>query len=140
MIITIVIIIIIIIIHNGDHEYNDNDNNNDDDNLYNNDNNQSMLEQVRKKVEISLQDLSVVLLKLQLHDFKGNTRTFQLLLQRSYFYIPLKNPFFLQQEPFATQFLNLQGGKFDHPGRTFCSIIRSWQNCQRDTSDVKVSV
>lgn len=44
-----------------------------------------------------------------------------------------------QQEPFATQFLNLQGGKFDHPGRTFCSIIRSWKNCQRDTSDVKVS-
>ncbi|XP_068720916.1 lipopolysaccharide-responsive and beige-like anchor protein [Montipora capricornis] len=43
----------------------------------------------------------------------------------------------IRVEPFATQFLNLQGGKFDHPGRTFCSIIRSWQNCQRDTSDVK---
>ena len=42
------------------------------------------------------------------------------------------------QEPYATQFLNLQGGKFDHPGRTFCSIVRSWNNCQRDTSDVKV--
>nr|XP_058950691.1 neurobeachin-like [Pocillopora verrucosa] len=43
----------------------------------------------------------------------------------------------IRVEPFATQFLNLQGGKFDHPGRTFCSIIRSWKNCQRDTSDVK---
>lgn len=36
-------------------------------------------------------------------------------------------------------FLNLQGGKFDHPGRTFCSIQRAWNNCQRDTSDVKVN-
>jgi hypothetical protein len=36
-------------------------------------------------------------------------------------------------------FLNLQGGKFDHPGRTFCSIQRAWNNCQRDTSDVKVT-
>lgn len=43
----------------------------------------------------------------------------------------------IRVEPFTTQFLNLQGGKFDHPGRTFCSLVRSWQNCQRDTSDVK---
>ncbi|XP_048589684.1 neurobeachin-like isoform X3 [Nematostella vectensis] len=43
----------------------------------------------------------------------------------------------IRLEPFATQFLNLQGGKFDHPGRTFCSVQRAWQNCNRDTSDVK---
>ena len=27
---------------------------------------------------------------------------------------------------------------FDHPGRTFSSLAYAWQNCQRDTSDVKV--
>ena len=42
------------------------------------------------------------------------------------------------QEPFASQFLNMQGGMFDHPGRTFSSLSYAWQNCQRDTSDVKV--
>ncbi len=42
------------------------------------------------------------------------------------------------QEPFASQFLNMQGGMFDHPGRTFSSLAYAWQNCQRDTSDVKV--
>jgi len=36
-------------------------------------------------------------------------------------------------------FLNLQGGKFDHADRTFHSISQAWKNCQRDTSDVKVS-
>ena len=43
------------------------------------------------------------------------------------------------QEPFTTMFLNLQGGKFDHADRTFFSVSHSWKNCQRDTSDVKVS-
>nr|XP_032812267.1 neurobeachin-like isoform X5 [Petromyzon marinus] len=43
----------------------------------------------------------------------------------------------LRIEPFTTFFLNMQGGKFDHSDRTFSSIIRAWQNCQRDTSDVK---
>nr|KAG5690779.1 hypothetical protein BaRGS_015306 [Batillaria attramentaria] len=41
------------------------------------------------------------------------------------------------QEPFTTLFLNLQGGKFDHPNRIFASIGQAWKNCQRDTSDVK---
>eukprot|EP00794_Sanderia_malayensis_P007276 gene7276-8087_t len=40
-------------------------------------------------------------------------------------------------EPFTTLFLNLQNGKFDHPNRTFSAIKRAWENCQRDTSDVK---
>lgn len=33
--------------------------------------------------------------------------------------------------------MNLQEGKFDHANRTFHSIPVSWQNCQRDSSDVK---
>ncbi|XP_028409384.1 neurobeachin-like [Dendronephthya gigantea] len=43
----------------------------------------------------------------------------------------------IRLEPFASQFLNMQGGMFDHPGRTFSSLAYAWQNCQRDTSDVK---
>lgn len=43
------------------------------------------------------------------------------------------------KEPFASLFLSLQGGKFDHPLRTFSSMKRAWENCQKDTSDVKVS-
>uniref|UniRef100_A0A8C4X293 Neurobeachin n=1 Tax=Eptatretus burgeri TaxID=7764 RepID=A0A8C4X293_EPTBU len=43
----------------------------------------------------------------------------------------------LRIEPFTTFFLNMQGGKFDHPDRAFSSVVRAWQNCQRDTSDVK---
>ena len=34
-------------------------------------------------------------------------------------------------------FLALQSGKFDHPNRLFSSVAQSWENCQRDTSDVK---
>ena len=45
--------------------------------------------------------------------------------------------FFFFQEPFTTFYLNLQEGKFDHANRTFHSIPVSWQNCQRDSSDVK---
>ncbi|KAK6172415.1 hypothetical protein SNE40_016068 [Patella caerulea] len=43
----------------------------------------------------------------------------------------------IRVEPFTTMFLNLQGGKFDHPNRIFSSVSQSWKNCQRDTSDVK---
>ncbi|KAJ8368523.1 hypothetical protein SKAU_G00085510 [Synaphobranchus kaupii] len=41
-------------------------------------------------------------------------------------------------EPFTTFFLNANDNKFDHADRTFSAIARSWRNCQRDTSDVKV--
>ncbi|MFT7815131.1 lipopolysaccharide-responsive and beige-like anchor protein [Arapaima gigas] len=43
----------------------------------------------------------------------------------------------LRVEPFATFFLNFQGGKFDHADRTFSSVSRAWGNCQADTSDIK---
>uniref|UniRef100_A0A8C9U6A5 LPS-responsive vesicle trafficking, beach and anchor containing n=1 Tax=Scleropages formosus TaxID=113540 RepID=A0A8C9U6A5_SCLFO len=43
----------------------------------------------------------------------------------------------LRVEPFATFFLNFQGGKFDHADRTFSSMSRAWRNCQEDTCDVK---
>nr|XP_040571120.1 neurobeachin-like isoform X3 [Lepeophtheirus salmonis] len=45
--------------------------------------------------------------------------------------------YLIRLEPFTSLFLALQGGKFDHPNRIFSSIKTSWQNCQRDTSDVK---
>ena len=41
------------------------------------------------------------------------------------------------KEPFTTYYLNLHENKFDSPNRTFHSISHSWQNCQRDSSDVK---
>lgn len=41
------------------------------------------------------------------------------------------------KEPFTTFYLNLHGNQFDHVNRTFQSIPLSWQNCQRDSSDVK---
>jgi hypothetical protein len=47
--------------------------------------------------------------------------------------------YLIRLEPFTTMFLALQGGKFDHPNRIFGSVRSAWQNCQRDTSDVKVS-
>ncbi|CAK9290464.1 unnamed protein product [Gordionus sp. m RMFG-2023] len=43
----------------------------------------------------------------------------------------------LRIEPFTTLFINLHGGKFDHPNRIFGSIKTAWYNCQRDTSDIK---
>ena len=46
--------------------------------------------------------------------------------------------YLIRLEPFTTMFLALQGGKFDHPNRIFSSVRSAWQNCQRDTSDVKV--
>nr|CAH8853482.1 unnamed protein product [Trichobilharzia regenti] len=45
--------------------------------------------------------------------------------------------YLLRVEPFTTVFLNLQGGKFDHPDRIFFSIAKTWENCQINTSDVK---
>ncbi|TGZ55258.1 hypothetical protein CRM22_010440 [Opisthorchis felineus] len=45
--------------------------------------------------------------------------------------------YLLRIEPFTTLFLHLQSGKFDHPDRTFFSVGRSWDNCRRNTSDVK---
>ncbi|CAF3646186.1 unnamed protein product [Rotaria socialis] len=43
----------------------------------------------------------------------------------------------IRLEPFTTFYLNLHGNQFDHVNRTFQSIPLSWQNCQRDSSDVK---
>ena len=45
--------------------------------------------------------------------------------------------FLVRCEPFTSLFLSFQGGKFDHPDRTFHSIKQAWMNCQRDASDVK---
>ena len=44
---------------------------------------------------------------------------------------------FFSQEPFTTYYLNNHEEKFDSINRTFASISGSWQNCQRDSSDVK---
>ena len=43
----------------------------------------------------------------------------------------------IRVEPFTSMFLDLQGGHFDHPDRTFFSIAQAWSNCQESTSDVK---
>lgn len=40
-------------------------------------------------------------------------------------------------EPFTTAFLLFNDRKFDHPDRMFSSVLNAWNNCQRDTSDVK---
>lgn len=45
--------------------------------------------------------------------------------------------YMLRLEPFTTMFLAMQSGKFDHPNRLFHSVKAAWENCQRDTSDVK---
>ena len=45
----------------------------------------------------------------------------------------------LRVEPFTTMYLSMQNGKFDYPNRLFMSMQTAWKNCQRDTSDVKVS-
>ncbi|CAF1543292.1 unnamed protein product, partial [Rotaria sp. Silwood1] len=42
----------------------------------------------------------------------------------------------IRLEPFTTFYLSLQEGKFVHANRLFHSIPLSWQNCQRDSSDV----
>eukprot|EP00123_Amoebidium_parasiticum_P018640 comp24260_c1_seq4/m.45035 comp24260_c1_seq4/g.45035 ORF comp24260_c1_seq4/g.45035 comp24260_c1_seq4/m.45035 type:complete len:1137 (-) comp24260_c1_seq4:485-3895(-) len=43
----------------------------------------------------------------------------------------------IRVEPYTTLFLNLQGGRFDHPTRMFSSIGRAWHNCLHSTTDVK---
>ena len=45
--------------------------------------------------------------------------------------------YLLRQEPFTSNFLTLQGGKFDHPSRMFMSIPDTWNNCLTNPSDVK---
>ena len=41
------------------------------------------------------------------------------------------------KEPFTTYYLNTDDEKFDSVNRIFSSIPTAWQNCQRDSSDVK---
>ncbi|CAI4232259.1 unnamed protein product [Auanema sp. JU1783] len=43
----------------------------------------------------------------------------------------------MRVEPFATMFLNMQGGKFDHPDRVFHCLADTWERCQKDSHDVK---
>ena len=45
--------------------------------------------------------------------------------------------YLLRLEPYTTQFICLQGGKFDYPDRLFSSVAESWDNCLRSTTDVK---
>jgi hypothetical protein len=40
-------------------------------------------------------------------------------------------------EPWTSQFICLQGGKFDWPDRLFSSIPETWENCLKSTTDVK---
>ena len=50
----------------------------------------------------------------------------------------LVHSFFLFQEPFTSIHIDLHDGFFDHGSRLFSSIARAWNNCQVDSSDVKV--
>uniref|UniRef100_A0A1I8AI95 Putative neurobeachin homolog n=1 Tax=Steinernema glaseri TaxID=37863 RepID=A0A1I8AI95_9BILA len=43
----------------------------------------------------------------------------------------------LRVEPFTTMFLHMQSGRFDHSDRLFHNMAEVWENCQRDTQDVK---
>jgi hypothetical protein len=45
--------------------------------------------------------------------------------------------YLIRVEPFTSQFLCLQGGKFDYPDRIFDSIPGTWENCLKSTTDVK---
>lgn len=40
-------------------------------------------------------------------------------------------------EPFTTIYLDIQGGKFDHPDRVFSNMLTAWKLCQRGSHDVK---
>ncbi|CAD6185949.1 unnamed protein product [Caenorhabditis auriculariae] len=40
-------------------------------------------------------------------------------------------------EPFASMYISLNDGKFDHPDRIFNSVKETWEHCQRDSHDVK---
>ncbi|KAE9419817.1 hypothetical protein Angca_008986, partial [Angiostrongylus cantonensis] len=43
----------------------------------------------------------------------------------------------IRVEPFTTMFLDMQGGRFDHPDRVFHSIAETWERSQKDSHDVK---
>ena len=43
----------------------------------------------------------------------------------------------LRIEPFTSIYLDINGGKFDHPDRIFSNILLSWKMCQRGSHDVK---
>ncbi|KAH3765872.1 beach protein [Pelomyxa schiedti] len=45
--------------------------------------------------------------------------------------------YLIRLEPYATNFLEFQGGKFDHPNRMFLGIGQSWSGASHDNSSVK---
>uniref|UniRef100_A0A183SJX9 UDENN domain-containing protein n=1 Tax=Schistocephalus solidus TaxID=70667 RepID=A0A183SJX9_SCHSO len=45
--------------------------------------------------------------------------------------------YLIRLEPFTTLFLNMQGGKFDHPNRLFHSIESTWSGCMKSSTNVK---
>lgn len=45
--------------------------------------------------------------------------------------------YLLRLEPFTSQFLCLQSGRFDYPNRQFTSIPATWRNCTLSGTDVK---
>ena len=45
--------------------------------------------------------------------------------------------YLLRMEPFASEHIELQGGKFDVPDRLFDSLGAQWRECMRNMSDVK---
>src|SRR3990167_2120414 len=45
--------------------------------------------------------------------------------------------YLIRTEPFTTQFLQLQGGKFDHADRMYDSIPKCWKNVLTGPADVK---
>lgn len=47
--------------------------------------------------------------------------------------------YLIRMEPFTTQGLHLQGGKFDIADRMFFSIESTWHGCLHNAADVKVS-
>ncbi|EUB57642.1 Neurobeachin [Echinococcus granulosus] len=45
--------------------------------------------------------------------------------------------YLIRLEPFTTLFLNMQGGKFDHPNRMFYSVEATWAGCLQSSTNVK---
>ncbi|VDO10393.1 unnamed protein product [Rodentolepis nana] len=45
--------------------------------------------------------------------------------------------YLIRLEPFTTLFLNMQGGKFDHPNRLFYSVAATWCGCLESSTNVK---
>ncbi|KAM7540694.1 hypothetical protein Aperf_G00000021466 [Anoplocephala perfoliata] len=45
--------------------------------------------------------------------------------------------YLIRLEPFTTMFLNMQGGKFDHPNRLFYSVAAAWTGCLETSTNVK---